>query len=153
MGVANGRCRRRTRGFLLTAVAAATSLAIVAVPTTHAQEPAICGQYEGLPQCLPNDPGDVGDDGDQGGSDDGPAGGPQTSSESGDGSLPGAFPGSGGGPSGSVAAAAGGELPFTGYPLTPLVWLLLLLLTLGLCVRGYLAIRDRLRARADARVG
>jgi hypothetical protein len=40
-----------------------------------------------------------------------------------------------------------GELPFTGYPLTPLILLLLLLLLIGLAIRAYLEMRDRLRAR------
>jgi hypothetical protein len=40
----------------------------------------------------------------------------------------------------------GGQLPFTGYPLTPLVLLLLLLLLAGIVVRATVAVRDRLRA-------
>jgi hypothetical protein len=47
-------------------------------------------------------------------------------------------------------ASAGGELPFTGYPLTPLVWLLLAVLVAGVCLRAHLAVRERLRARSDA---
>ena len=41
----------------------------------------------------------------------------------------------------------GGELPFTGYPLTPLLLLLLLLLAAGLAIRAYLAVRGRMRSR------
>lgn len=37
-----------------------------------------------------------------------------------------------------------GSLPFTGYPLTGIILLLLILLAAGLAIRGYLAIRDRL---------
>jgi hypothetical protein len=48
----------------------------------------------------------------------------------------------------SGAEAARGELPFTGYPLTPLIMLLLLLVLGGLLIRGFLAVRDRLRAGA-----
>jgi hypothetical protein len=42
-----------------------------------------------------------------------------------------------------------GELPFTGYPLTPLLLLLLLLLLLGMALRAYVEIRDRIRPDAD----
>jgi hypothetical protein len=40
--------------------------------------------------------------------------------------------------------ATGGSLPFTGYPLTALILLLLVLLVTGLAIRTYLAIRDRI---------
>src|SRR5687767_8303386 len=55
-------------------------------------------------------------------------------------------PGPGPGPDGGPTADAGvtGELPFTGYPLTPLILLLLALLLAGLAIRTYLAVRDRL---------
>jgi hypothetical protein len=43
-------------------------------------------------------------------------------------------------------AGEGGELPFTGYPVTPLILLLLMLLAAGLMIRTYLAARDRLHA-------
>jgi hypothetical protein len=36
-----------------------------------------------------------------------------------------------------------GNLPFTGYPVTPLVLLLLALLATGLATRGYAAVRER----------
>lgn len=52
-------------------------------------------------------------------------------------------------PAGPTAdqGVAQGELPFTGYPLTPLILLLLLLLLLGLALRAYVEARDRIRAR------
>ncbi len=41
------------------------------------------------------------------------------------------------GSAGTVAqnASGGGTLPFTGYPLTTLIWIVLALITLGFCVR------------------
>jgi hypothetical protein len=45
------------------------------------------------------------------------------------------------GPSADVAAD---NLPFTGYPLTALILLLLTLLLVGLAIRAYLAVRDRI---------
>src|SRR5712692_9192100 len=43
--------------------------------------------------------------------------------------------------------SAAGQLPFTGYPLTPLLLLLLLPVASGLIIRVDLAARDRMRAR------
>src|SRR5688500_76223 len=84
-----------------------------AVPATAAaQTPAICYEYPNLPECEDEDEDE----------DDGGPGGPGA-----------------GGPSGE--ANAGGELPFTGYPLNPLILILLLLLALGLATRIYLAVR------------
>ena len=48
------------------------------------------------------------------------------------------------GPTAGIGAPGGGELPFTGYPLTALILLLLILLLLGLAIRAYLAVRDRI---------
>lgn len=45
---------------------------------------------------------------------------------------------------GSVSGANNGTLPFTGYPLSPLVMVLLILLLAGLALRAYVAVRDRL---------
>jgi hypothetical protein len=47
------------------------------------------------------------------------------------------------GPTADAGAADGGSLPFTGYPLTALILLLLILLLVGLALRAYLAVRDR----------
>jgi hypothetical protein len=48
---------------------------------------------------------------------------------------------------GPLTGAASGELPLGGYPVTPFVLLLLVLLLGGLTVRLGLALRDRLRGR------
>jgi hypothetical protein len=56
-------------------------------------------------------------------------------------------PGGDGGPSAN-GDDGGGNLPFTGYPLSTLVLLLLILLAAGLLLRGSIAIRDRFRARS-----
>lgn len=60
-------------------------------------------------------------------------------------------PNGGAGPGGGE----GGELPFTGYPVTPLILLLLLLLATGAALRTYVAVRDRMQARhaGDAPLG
>ena len=89
--------------------------AFAVVPATAAaQSPAICDEYPNLPECVEDDRNDRDDDN----------GGPGAA-----------------GPSGE--ANAGGELPFTGYPLNPLILILLVLLALGLATRMYVAIRDR----------
>ena len=46
-------------------------------------------------------------------------------------------------------AGEGGELPFTGYPVTPLILLLILLLASGVMIRTYLAARDRLNGKHE----
>ncbi|MDQ3730100.1 MAG: hypothetical protein M3355_11005 [Actinomycetota bacterium] len=123
---------------LTIALAAATLLAAlawvaVAQPgTAHAQLPGICDQYPDRPECQDDD-----DDGDEG---DGP------DDDGGEGPTAGA---GGDGPS-ADAGAGSGELPFTGYPLSPLLLLLLLLLTVGLAIRAYLAIRQKLSDRPVA---
>jgi hypothetical protein len=123
--------RDRTQGFLLIALAtlvltvAATLLfsAATADPAS-AQQPPICAEYPGLPQC------------------EAPAAGGGENPGGGGGGGENAIPGSGG-----SSGDAGGTLPFTGYPLTSLLLLLLVLLAAGLTIRAYLAIRDRVRAR------
>lgn len=59
-------------------------------------------------------------------------------------------PGDGSGPSAGSGAGddGGGNLPFTGYPLSTLILILALLLIAGLAVRSYIAVRDRFRARS-----
>ena len=54
-------------------------------------------------------------------------------------------PGGGGGnlPSGEADAGAQGGLPFTGYPMTAILLLMLALLVMGLFLRSVLAVRDR----------
>ena len=91
---------------------------LVAAPSASAQQPAICDRYPNLPQCQ-------GPTGVEGPTDDA---GPTD-----DGVNP--------GPAGTGDAA--GDLPFTGYPMTFLILILLALLLLGLAIRAYLAARDR----------
>jgi hypothetical protein len=123
--------RDRTQGFLLIALAtllltlAATfAFSAAMADPASAQVPAICDEYPGLPQCEAPTAGG----GDAPGNQDG----------GGENALPG---------SGGATGEADGTLPFTGYPLTPLLLLLLVLLVTGLTIRAYLAIRDRVRAR------
>ena len=66
----------------------------------------------------------------------GPAGG--------SGQGPGGEAGTGGGPSAGVGETGGGALPFTGYPLTPLVLAVILLVVLGLAFRLWSQARPRL---------
>ena len=51
----------------------------------------------------------------------------------------------------TVEVDTGDELPFTGYPLTALILLLLILLLVGLAIRAYLAIRERVADDAAGR--
>lgn len=123
-------------------VLAIAVLGAVFAASASAQTPAVCDQYPDLPQCTDSGGGggdtDSGDDGlnDDDGTDDEGA--------------PGVVGDGGGTTSGPTGTIGKGELPFTGYPLTPLILLLLLLLLLGLAIRGYLAIRERLRVPAAA---
>ena len=103
-------------GVLIAMFVACVSLA--AASPAQAQQPAVCDEYPDLPICT--DPGGGGGDNPDG--DDG------------------AGPGVGSGGSGD----GDGSLPFTGYPLTGLILLLLALLALGLAMRGAVAIRERL---------
>ncbi len=73
--------------------------------------------------------------------------GPGGGDDSDTGTLPGGADGSD--PSAGGDGTASGELPFTGYPMTPLLLLLLALLAAGLLLRAYLAVRTRLQARGD----
>lgn len=52
------------------------------------------------------------------------------------------------GPTGEPGDREGGTLPFTGYPLTPLILLALLLLLLALLIRAYAEVRERWRSGA-----
>jgi hypothetical protein len=121
-----GLDRRAARfAVALVAMVALASASAVVPATAGAQDPAACQQYP------TSDCGDAG-----------PAnGGGDTS--------PGIGPGGGAGaPSaaGTDSGSSHGTLPFTGYPMTPLLLLVLALLAAGLMLRAALAVRDRLRA-------
>jgi len=104
-------------GALVAMVVACMFLA--AASPAQAQGPAICDEYPELPIC------------DDGGGGDNPDGDGDTG--------PGGFSGGTG--------DGDGSLPFTGYPLTGLILLLLLLLAAGLALRGGVALRDRFARR------
>lgn len=93
--------------------------ALVFAATASAQDPDICEQYPNLPQCT--EPDDDGGDDDQAGAGAGGGGG----------GVPGAN------------AGLGGELPFTGYPLSPLLLACLALLAAGVALRTGMAIQER----------
>ena len=109
----------------LVALTALAALAAVRAAPASAQLPAVCQQYPNLPQCQ--DPIDI----------DEPGTPPDGTAVPG---APGTAP---------TAAAAPGTLPFTGYPITPLLLLLLVLLIAGLTLRAYLAVRDRVAQRGS----
>lgn len=122
---------RRAFVFLLgVAALGVVAAGMLAAEPASAQLPAICDQYPQNPNCD----GDIG-----------PTGGSDVSTP------PGSI-----GPTGTLGATAGvgegagAELPFTGYPLSALILLLLLLLLIGLAIRAYLAIRDRIQARSES---
>jgi len=102
---------------LLVLFLAALSLSLAFSSQASAQLPAACEQYPDLDICI--DP--TVDDGEN--DDVGPGAG-NDANGTGDGDD---------------------TLPFTGYPLTSLILLLLALLITGLTVRAYIGVRDRLR--------
>lgn len=121
--MATGFSRRRF-GLLTLAVLVIAAMLSVAGPA-QAQLPGICQQYPDDPSCQQPDHG--GDVGPTGGSDSSPSGlGPSTG---------------GGNPNGT--ANSSGSLPFTGYPLSPLILLALFLLLAGLVARGIVEARNR----------
>jgi len=136
------RITRLAVGVALSALAVLAFGALIA-ERAAAQDAAICDQYPGLPQCDQANGGSGGDQGPIGG-DEGLTGGDQSPSA---GSTVNGIPGAGG-PTAAIAGSAKGELPFTGYPLTPAILIFLLLLIAGLTIRASLAIRDRVRARS-----
>ena len=86
-----------------------------AAPASAQDLPAICDEYPELPECeVRPDPPDPDPD---------PPEGPTADDGDGDGD---------------------GELPFTGYPLTGLILLFLILLAIGLAIRAGTAIRERI---------
>ena len=113
--------------FLLTFAISFAVSALVSPDGASAQSPSFCEQYPNDPDCDDDRPDGNDDKNPDGDSDVGPAGGPL----GGD----------------SLGGGGGGELPFTGYPLSPLLILLLMLLAAGLILRGYVAVRDRLAVR------
>jgi hypothetical protein len=122
------------RTIVVAALCALAAMAIAAVAADRASaEPAICSEYPGLSQCEQPATGG-GDTG--GGPNPADGGGAQSP-------IPGA-----GGASAAAGGGASGALPFTGYPLTPAILLLLALLVAGLAIRGYVALRERTPAQA-----
>jgi hypothetical protein len=122
------------RTIVVAALCALGALLIAAVAADRASaEPAICSEYPGLTQCEQPTTGG----GDTGGGLNPADGGGAVSPP-----IPGA-----GGPS-AAGGGASGALPFTGYPLTPVILLFLALLVAGLAIRGYVALRERAHAGA-----
>jgi hypothetical protein len=109
------------------ALFAALGLGLIATERASAQGPGseFCEEYPSIPGCETGPTGDTGPTGTTGTT------GIQAPT------------------AGSVDA--GGTLPFTGYPLTALILLLLILLLIGLAIRAYLAVRDRISG--DPRAG
>lgn len=110
----------KTQGVILalvTALLLTFAFSAIAAQTASAQGPgsALCDRYPELPQCQEDEV------------DDGNNPNPEPDADD-------------AGPTGDSS----GNLPFTGYPLTALILLLLLLLIVGLTVRAYLVIRDRI---------
>jgi len=112
---------------LAVAFLATLAILVASAPQASAQLPSICDQYPDLPQCQ------------------GPTGTTGTTGPTGTTGTTGPV-----GPTAGVDAGATGALPFTGYPVTALILLLLILLLTGLAIRGYLAARDRLPRNRQA---
>jgi hypothetical protein len=121
---------RAHRGGLVAAAACLIATCVIATPVASAQTGST-SQYQA--QSTPQGTGPVG-----GGGAGGTGGGPSQGT-GGQGSTQ---PGSAGE---VVQSGSGGTLPFTGYPLTALIWIVLAFIGLGLCVRlgaaGFQAIR------------
>jgi hypothetical protein len=127
--------------WLAASLAIAGAVMLVAPAGSWAGSSAVCEQYPDLPQCAAPDAGTGGE----------PAGSPAagggagpTPDEPAGGSIPGAGDATG-------ASGSAGNLPFTGYPLSPLVMLVLGLLAAGLLLRAAVALRDGLDGAASAR--
>ncbi len=112
--------------------ASIAALILVAGSAAPAAGSAVCDQYPDLPQCSPTQVGGGGT-------------GTETTGADGGASVSGSIPGGGDGDGGASAEAGkAADLPFTGYPLSPLVAVLLALLAAGIAIRVFLAIRRRL---------
>jgi hypothetical protein len=127
----------RTRGSvlaLLVGLVVACGFAALVAESASAQSRGsdFCEEYPSTPGCD-TEPGGGGGGGGDGEEDDEFAG------DHGDGVVP------------TGDAGGDGNLPFTGYPVTALVLLLLILLLGGLAIRAYLAVRDRLGGERPAR--
>lgn len=117
----------RTRRITVALAAALLALGMVFVlNASSASAQAVNCQYNpNLPQCDNggNGPGNGGGNNHPGNDNGGEGGNPAT---------------------GAIGGSDNGTLPFTGYPLSPLVLVLLILLIAGFTVRAYLAVRDKL---------
>lgn len=102
--------------------------------TASAQLPDICEQYDDPEICI----GAIDEADEDDGGNTGPDGNGFDPDGDGNGDGNGDRDGSG---------DADGELPFTGYPLTALILLLLVLLAIGLTIRSGTALRDKLARR------
>jgi|GraSoiStandDraft_49_1057285.scaffolds.fasta_scaffold247700_1 hypothetical protein len=137
----------------------AASLLSAAMPArVSALPPPACSEYLSLPGCAGNPGGGGGTPGTPGGGGGGIPGAPGTGGGGGGGVTATTGGSNHGSPSDALApgnapggaSAARGELPFTDYPLTPLILLLVVLLTAGLLFRAYVAVRNRIRTRDAA---
>ena len=89
--------------------------------------PAICDEYPNLPECVVDpDPPEPDPD---------PNGNPSANNFGGDGDR---------------AGNGDGNLPFTGYPLTGLILLLVILIATGIAIRAGIAARDHLARGPNA---
>jgi hypothetical protein len=115
--------RART-AFLVLIASAFAVLTVAAIGAQSAPAQALgsefCQEYPNAPGCQDTGPTD-----NEGGADPGDDATPSAAGPSAD------------------EGSTGGSLPFTGYPLTALILLLLILLLVGLALRAYLAVRDR----------
>lgn len=131
---------RNRRGALILAIAAgvigAWMLSAVTAERAFAQGPGseFCEEYPDIPGCAPTPE---------------PAPPPEEQAdpvEEEETAAPPAAPAA----APTAVVDTGDELPFTGYPLTALILLLLALLLLGFAIRAYLAIRDRVARNQSA---
>jgi hypothetical protein len=115
----------------------ASAVMLIAPAAAGAVSSAVCDQYPDVPQCQGDggasgggNPGGEPGDAAGGGGDQGSEATPDAPASAG--SIPGAGAATG-------ASDSAGELPFTGYPLSPLVMAMLILLAAALTIRILLA--------------
>jgi hypothetical protein len=153
MATADRRRAGSSRGLpVVTALAALCAMILVAAPTAIAATSAVCDQYPDLPQCQAaggtggggQSVGGGGDGAVKGGAGPGSSAGAHGAAGDPVGAIGGGGPSPGPGQGAFGSARNAGELPFTGYPLTPPVLLFLILLAGGIAARAYILARNRL---------
>jgi hypothetical protein len=142
---------RSLSGYSVLALVALVAGIVFAVPAANAQDVAAADQYTPSGGGGGGGQNPAGGGGHNGGGNGGqnPAGGGGGAENpaGGGGAVSPAGGGGGGEPTATVGEKGGGGLPFTGYPLTPLVWIVIGLLVMGI---GFRLVSTAVRRNAAA---